>query len=119
MRHCWHACRAGACTAISGVCSCNRALACEQDTFQVDFVVKDSKSGVFDNKSGQDYSLPLLGASTEQEILDRQAAVHEAAERERLAVSCLVLYESPLPCARPKPEERSLVGHKAYRIAEL
>ena len=54
----------------------------------------DSKSGVFDNKGGQDYSLPLLGASTEQEILDRRAAVYEAAERERFAVSRLVLYAS-------------------------
>ncbi|CAK0787776.1 hypothetical protein CVIRNUC_010998 [Coccomyxa viridis] len=56
----------------------------DEDTFQVDFVVMDCKSGVFDNKGGQDYSLPLLGASTEPEILDRRAAVYEAAERERL-----------------------------------
>ena len=61
--------------------------ACEQDTFQVDFVVMDTRSGVFDNNGGQDYSLPLLGASTEQEILDRRASIYEAAERERLAVS--------------------------------
>ena len=64
----------------------------------------DSRSGVFDNKGGQDYSLPLLGASTEQEILDRRAAVYEAAERERLAVSRLVLYQSPLFCGKPGPE---------------
>ena len=82
-------------------CLFDRGLACEQDTFQVDFVVMDNKSGVFDNKGGQDYSLPLLGASTEQEILDRRAAVHQAAESERLAVSCLALYESPLPCGKP------------------
>ena len=82
-------------------------------------MVKDSKSGVFDNKGGQDYSLPLLGASTEQEILDRRAAVHEAAERERLAVSCLVLYYSPLPCAKSKPEECSSVGQDVHRIAGL
>lgn len=74
------------------VCIRDEVLACEQDTFQVDFVVMDRNSGVFDNKGGQDYSLPLLGASTEQEILDRRAAVYEAAERERLAVSCLLLY---------------------------
>ena len=78
----------------------------------------DSKSGVFDNKGGQDYSLPLLGASTEQEILDRRAAVHEAAERERLAVSHLILYESP-PCGKPGPEDCSQVGHYAYRTAEV
>ena len=52
----------------------------------MDFVVRDTRSGVFDNNGGQDYSLPLLGASTEQEILDRRAAIYEAAERERLAV---------------------------------
>ena len=82
-------------------------------------MVKDSRSGVFDNKGGQDYSLPLLGASTEQEILDRRAAVFEAAERERLAVSHLILNESPLPCAKPKPKECSLVGHDVHRIAGL
>ena len=57
-----------------------------QDTFQVGFVVMDTRSGVFDNNGGKDYSLPLAGASTEQEILDRRAAIYEAAERERLAV---------------------------------
>ena len=61
-------------------------LVCAQETFQVDFVVRDNSSGVFDNNGGKDYSLPLLGASTEQEILDRRAAIYEAAERERLAV---------------------------------
>ena len=79
----------------------------------------DSKSGVFDNKGGQDYSLPLLGASTEQEILDRRAAVYEAAERERLAVNCLTLYESPIACGKPRPEDVSQVDHYAYRIAEV
>lgn len=58
----------------------------EQDTFQVGFVVMDTRSGAFDNNGGKDYILPLAGASTEQEILDRRAAIYEAAERERLAV---------------------------------
>ena len=50
------------------------------------FVVMDTRSGAFDNNGGRDYSLPLAGASTEQEIQDRRAAIYEAAERERLAV---------------------------------
>ncbi len=54
------------------------------------FVVMDTRSGVFDNNGGKDYSLPLAGASTEQEILDRRSAVYEAAERERLTVSPLL-----------------------------
>ena len=86
-------------------------LACEQDTFQVDFVVMDCKSGVFDNMGGQDYSLPLLGASTEPEILDRRAAVYEAAERDRLVVSILILYGLPLLCCKPGPGEWSSSGH--------
>lgn len=57
-----------------------------QDTFQVGFVVMDTRSGAFDNNGGRDYSLPLAGASTEEEIQDRRAAIYEAAERERLAV---------------------------------
>jgi hypothetical protein len=57
-----------------------------QDTFQVDYVVMDASSGVFDNNGGADYVLPLVGASTEQQVLQRRAAAHEAAERERLAV---------------------------------
>ncbi len=86
-------------------------LACEQDTFQVDFVVMDCKSGVFDNKGGQDYSLPLVGASTEPEIIDRRAAVYEAAERERLVVSVLILYGLPLLCCKPGPGGCSSLGH--------
>lgn len=57
-----------------------------QDTFQVDYVVMYASSGVFDNNGGADYVLPLVGASTEQQVLQRRAAAHEAAERERLAV---------------------------------
>ncbi|CAL8472333.1 g11876 [Coccomyxa elongata] len=56
-----------------------------EDTFQVDYVVMDTSSGVFDNNGGADYALPLLGAPTEQQVLERRAAAFEAAERERLA----------------------------------
>ncbi len=62
------------------------ACVCAQDTFQVDYVVMDAGSGVFDNNGGADYALPLVGASTEQQVLQRRAAAQEAAERERLAV---------------------------------
>ena len=95
MNAAWLECRQSSrshCTAE--VCIHDGGFLCEQDTFQVDFVVMDRNSGVFDNKGGQDYSLPLLGASTEQEILDRRAAVYEAAERERLIVSRLFLCAS-------------------------
>ena len=61
----------------------------------MDFVVTDTRSGVFDNNSGRDYKMPLLGASTEQEILDRKAAVFEEAERERLEVSPLLPFCVP------------------------
>jgi hypothetical protein len=52
----------------------------------VDYVIMDNNNGVFDNNGGSDYVLPLSGAPTEQEVLDRRAAAYEAAERERLAV---------------------------------
>lgn len=52
----------------------------------MDFVVLDGASGVFDNNAGSDYGLPLLGAPTEQQVLQRRAQAQEAAERERLAV---------------------------------
>ena len=73
-----------------------RNLCALQDTFHVSFVIMDTRSGVFDNNGGQDYSLPLAGASTEQEILDRRAAAYEAAERERLAVRNISAHESVL-----------------------
>ena len=91
-----------------------------QDTFQVGFVVMDTRSGVFDNNGGKDYTLPLAGASTEQEILDRRSAIYEAAERERLAVSpflsrasatrheCTAFYEVHL-CG---PEKMPLISRK-------
>lgn len=46
----------------------------------------DTSSGVFDNNGGADYALPLVGAPTEQQVLERRAAAFEAAEKERLAV---------------------------------
>ena len=76
-------------------------LSALQDTFQVGFVVMDTRSGVFDNNGGKDYSLPLAGASTEQEILDRRSAIYEAAERERLAVCPVLSDGSTTSNARP------------------
>ena len=49
----------------------------------------DASSGVFDNNGGTDYALPLVGAPTEQQVLERRTAAFEAAERERLAVRTL------------------------------
>ena len=63
-----------------------------QDTFQVDYVIMDNNSGIFDNNGGQDHFLPLSGAPTEQQVLDRRAETLEAAERERLQVYTLELH---------------------------
>ncbi len=57
-----------------------------QDTFRVDFVVVEPRSGATDNNGGADFALPLLGAPSEAEIAARRAAAAEDAERERLAV---------------------------------
>jgi len=79
----------------------------------VDFVVKDTRSGVFDNNSGQDYRLPLLGANTEQEILDRKAAIYEEAERQRLEVSPLLPFCLP---AMSLSKTQSLSPYAAVKL---
>lgn len=56
------------------------------ELFGVDFVVCDGEAKFFDNNKGQDFSLLLSGALTEEELLEQRAAAYEAAERGRVAM---------------------------------
>ena len=57
-----------------------------QDVFRVDYVVMDEYSQAVDNNRAQDYSLPLVGALTEEQIIEKQAAALAAFEARRLQV---------------------------------
>lgn len=57
-----------------------------KDVFRVDYVVMDEYSQAVDNNRAQDYSLPLVGALTEEQILDKQATELAAFEAHRVQV---------------------------------
>jgi len=60
-----------------------------QTVFMVDFVVMDANSQAVDNNRGQDYHLKLVDALSEEEVLQRQAAMLAQMEEERLQVTPL------------------------------
>eukprot|EP00892_Ulva_mutabilis_P005442 jgi/Ulvmu1/326/UM001_0330.1 len=60
-------------------------LAIPDDVFAVDFVVQDFRTSKTENNSGNDFQLRLVGAPSEEEVLDRRAREFEAAERDRVA----------------------------------
>ena len=57
-----------------------------QNVFRVDFVVMDAQSQAVDNNRGNDYSMELLGALSEQQITERQVIALEEMEQNRVQV---------------------------------
>ena len=66
----------------------------------MDFVVMDEGGGAVDNNRGQDFQLPLVGALTEERILQRQAAAMAELEERRLQVGLTLINSSPDVCSK-------------------
>jgi hypothetical protein len=62
------------------------------DVFKVDFVIMSSTSADVDNNRSRDYSLPLVNALTEEEIIANRIAEFEAFEATRKKVLLLLLF---------------------------
>ena len=87
-----------------------RGIRALQDVFQVDFVVMDEGGGAVDNNRGQDFRLPLVGALTEEGILQRQAAAMAQLEERRLQVGL------PLPTSSLTLCPKCMAAHTVQRL---
>ncbi|KAK9830489.1 hypothetical protein WJX72_012015 [[Myrmecia] bisecta] len=54
----------------------------DADVFRVNYVINDKSSGIVDNNRGQDFSLALVDAPTEEEVFARRAAAVQALEEQ-------------------------------------
>lgn len=63
--------------------------------FKVDFVVTDRETLAVDNNKGDDYSMRLANALSEDQILERQSVALAEMEEKRLKVQFIHICQGP------------------------
>eukprot|EP00879_Flechtneria_rotunda_P007886 GHRR01008263.1.p1 GENE.GHRR01008263.1~~GHRR01008263.1.p1 ORF type:complete len:1096 (+),score=490.52 GHRR01008263.1:107-3289(+) len=89
--------------------------------FKFDFVIMDKTTGAVDNNKARDFTLPLVGGPTEQQLLEQRAAEYAAAEAQRralLAAAEVAIWEKvQMEAAEAAAEAR--VAFRERRTKEL